>query len=197
MNERLREALRRKIEEHNKLVTLSSLGSFIAVVLMWVALYFVGYWLCTFFGTVVKGVDATLPQQYPRGFAIAVAVWLLVGWIARRAGFFRVSRTEQGALVSIFELLLSPTRATFGMIDNMRNSVRLSDEELIAATDFLVRLVRAGKLAEHAAGAEFAPAVDQTKILLGLQLLNLVYLRKGESASWITPSDPQRLLRFL
>lgn len=197
MNERLREALRRKIESHNHLVWISSISSAFAVALMWVALYFISHWLLVFGSTVVKGLDATMPQNFNRGFAIAAVGLLVAGWIARRLGLNQRLRDERSAGLVLVDLCLLPARATFGTIQNFRNHIRLSEDDLCAATDFLVRVVRAGKLAITAAPVEIPDDAARDRVLHALQLLDLIYRRKGDPADFFAVADPQRLVPFL
>lgn len=197
MNERLRDALRRTIRRHNELVWLSSLTSAVIVCFMWAGIYFISRWLIIFFSTVVKGLDAVIPQHFDRGFFIVVAIWMIVGWIARQRGFFRTLRSESSSSLTLLELLLTPPRATFGALQNIRNRIRLSEEDLVVATDFLVRVVRAGKMATTNVPVELPDDTSRDKIILALQLLDLIYLRKVDDITWYSVANPQRLLRFL
>lgn len=197
MNDRLREALRRKIAAHNRLVALSSICSVFAVAAMWVFLYFAVQWALAMSATVVKGVDAVMPGDFRRTFAIFAVALLSAGWLARRFGLYRRLREDRSAGLVMLELLLLPARATFASLSNVRNHIRLSEDDLQAATDLLVRIVRAGKLRATAVPVEIPGDSSRERVLFALQLLELIYLRQGAPADFYAVADPQQLLRFL
>jgi hypothetical protein len=197
VNERLREALRRKIAAHNQLVRFTTVWSATAVALMWCAIYFIARWLTIFGATAVKGLEATMPSRFDRNFGYVVLGWLIVGWIARQSGFFHRARVEKTAGIMLIELFLAPTRVTFGTLQNIRNTIHFTEEELISATDLLVRIVRAGKLRTTAVPVELPEQASRDRVVHGLQLLNLIYLRDTDEDSWYVVADPQRLLAFL
>lgn len=197
MNDRLREALRRKIDAHNRLVMLSSICSVFAVAAMWIFLYFAVQWALAMSATVMKGVDAVMPQDFRRTFALFAAGLLGAGWLARRFGFYRRVREDRSAGVVLLEMLLLPARATFAALGNLRNRLRLDEDDLQAATDLLVRIVRAGKLPATAVPVEIPGDSARERVLFALQLLELIYLRQGAPDDFYAVADPQRLVRFL
>lgn len=197
MNERLREALRRKIAAHNRLVIISSVSSVLGVIVMWAGFYFITRWAAVFSSTVVKGVEATMPERFDRAFVVIAVALLAVGWIARRAGFHQHLREEKGIGTLLIEIALLPARATFGTLQNLQNHIRFSEDELIAATDLLVRIVRAGRIAETAMPIEIPDEASRDRVLHALQLLDLIYLRRSDTEACYSVADPQRLLRFL
>jgi uncharacterized membrane protein len=197
VNERLREALRRKIAAHNRLVRLSTVASAIAVVFMWGAIYFVARWLVIFSSTVVKGIDATMPRRFERHFAMILGVWLMLGWVARKFRYFEKLRSEQTAGHVLVELLLAPPRATFAVVQNISNRIAFSEDDLIVATDFLAKVGRAGKIRLTAATFDLPDEKQRGRVTTALQLLDLIYLRRKEDEAWYAVSNPQKLLAFL
>jgi hypothetical protein len=197
VNERLREALRRKIAQHNRLVTLSTLAFGTAVVAMWCGLYFVVWWLTVLGATVVEGLEAEVPRGFHRIASLSFVAWLIAGWIARARGFFERPRTESSSGAAFLEVLLTPPRATFAVLQNIRNRIRFNEEDLIAATDFLVRVVRSGKLPVSAVPVELPDESRRDRVLTGLQLLDLVYIRKKGQEAWVAVCHPQRLIKFV
>jgi len=197
VNERLRAALHRKIAAHNRLVTLTALSSSVAVILMWVVLYFLTHWFFTMLSTVVKGVEAEVPQRIDRTFALAVIIEFGAYFLARRSGFYHRLRDERGLLSTGLELCLIPARATVGTVLNFRNRIRFTEEDLVSATDFLVRVVRAGKLPASAVPVEIPNEVSRERVLHALLLLNLIYIRQGKEENYYSVADPQRLVPFL
>ena len=197
MNERLREALRRKLAAHNRLVCLSTLCATLGVATMWAGLYFAMRWMAVLGASVVKGVDATMPARVDQAFAATTLALLTAGWFARRAGFFQRVREERGAGLMMLELALLPARATWGTLDNARSFLRLDDDDLRTASDLLVRIVRAGKLAATALPQEFSRDGQRERVVHALALMELIYLRESDAGAVYSVADPQRLLRFL
>lgn len=197
MNERLREALRRKIAEHNRLVRLSTIAGGVAIVLMWGAIYCTSWWLTVLGATAAQGLEAEAPREFDRIIAVLFGAWVIAGWIARRFKFFDPRRLDSSAAAKVLELLLTPPRATFAVLQNVRNGVRFNHDDLIAATDFLVRVVRCGKLPLTAVPVELPDENRRARVMNGLQLLDLIYLRKKDELVWVAVSHPQRLIKFL
>jgi hypothetical protein len=197
VNERLRNALHRKIGAHNRLVWITSIWGVTGAVAMWVAIYFLVYWLAVVFASVAKGLDAESPQHIGRIFGIVAAVLLIGGGIARRLGFHRQLHDERGFGMVLLEVAIIPARVTFAAVQNFRNHVRLNEDELIAATDLLVRIVRAGKIADTAMPQDLPDDAQREHVLYVLQLLDLIYLRQTDQGIFYSVADPQRLVPFL
>lgn len=197
MNERLREALRRQIAAHNRLVSLSIVWSVLGVALMWAALYFVARWLAVLGATVVKGVDAIMPERFDQVFGIAALALIVAGVVARRLGFHRRLREEKSVGFTLIELCLLPASATLATVENLGNHIRLSGDDLQTAADFLTRVVRAGRLATTSIPLELPEERSRDRVLRALELLDLIYLRHAGPTVHYAVADPQRLLRFL
>lgn len=196
MNERLREALRRKIAAFNRFNGIVAVSSTAAVLLLWGAIYFAGRWLLTLLSTIIKGIEATGPSHYDRWFWPIFVLWLVAGAVAWRSSFWRV-RESKSALHVLAELVLLPTRATFGVLESWSRRITLDESQLIQATDFLVKVVRAGKFAEDSALAEFSEEKSRERVLRALQVLDLIYRRETKEQGWYAVANPQRLLAFL
>ena len=196
MNERLREALLRKIAAHNRFTTIVALSSTAAILLLWGSIYFVGRWLLTLLSTIVKGIEAAGPQHYDLWFWPILGAWLLAGGIAWWRGFWRL-REEKGGLLTVLEVVLTPTRATFGAVESWGRRIRVDENQLIQATDFLVKVVRAGKFAEESVPAELPDEKSRERVLRALQVLDLIYYRAANETGWYAVANPQRLLAFL
>ncbi len=197
MNERLRHALHRKVGSHNRLVWITSLWGIVGAAAMWTLIYFLVGWFAVVYASVAKGLDAEMPHQIGRIFGIVAGVLLVGGWLARRLGVHQRMRDERGLGVLLLEVAMIPSRLTFGALQNFRNHVRLDEDELIAATDLLVRIVRAGKVADTALPQDLPDEAQREHILYVLQILGLIYLRKIDRAYFYSVADPQRLVPFL
>jgi hypothetical protein len=196
-NDRLRQALRRKIEKHNRFLSISSALAAAGVVFMWVVIYFLAQWITVFARTLKAGVDATPPRNFPSAFLVVAAVWMAAGvvdWLVARRD---PPRIERGIFRTILDVLLFPPRATFGVFRGFGKKAALSEDELQTAADFLARRARFGEIALSRIDAELPDEALRGKILDNLKALELVYRREGKHDDFITPTDPQKVLQFL
>jgi hypothetical protein len=198
VNDRLRAALGRRIDSHNKLVKLSTLWSALLVIAMWLVIYFFVQWVLLFLASAARGTEGDLPAHFRRFFFIGVAVWFGVYWFMRwREG--ATLADDKGVRGTFADFILLPPRATIGAARNLDNLVRLSSDEIDAAAAFLERLVRAGKLPASSLPVEL-PGEDEPRdrVLAALQLMDLIYIRRPKHGDeLVVPSNPQRLLAFL
>jgi hypothetical protein len=198
VNDRLRAALARRIASHNKLVRATTAGGILAIIVMWLAIYFIAQWLLLFLASAVRGTEAGLPVHFRGWFLAGVALWFGVFWFTRwRSG--PPPATEKGISGTFADFLLLPPRMTLGVARNLDNLVKLEPHEIDAASLFLARLVRAGKIPVASLPVEL-PGEDAPRdhLIGALRLLDLVYIRQPkDGAACIVPSNPQKLLAFL
>lgn len=197
MNSRLKEALRRKIDGHNRLVRLSTIGAVLGVILMWVFLYFVANWLPVFFLTIVKGLDAEVPANLHRWILLVFALWLLAGLIDRAIRAGRAESLNPPAFSSALGFLLLPPRATFSIWDNLRNRIGLSEHELDLASDFLERLYRHGKMQVQSIPVELPAEDSRERILTALRLTDLVRELEVRKTDFLALANPERVAAFV
>ena len=196
MNERLREALRRKIARHNKFVRLYALWSGFLILGMWIAIYLVSRWALILSRTIVQGVDAEPPNRFGWGFFLFVGLWFVAAWFEqkRQPAYLR---SNDRTLAEIFlELALFPPRATLSTIRHAGERVTLQESELVMATDLLERIGRAGKIPIQAAEF-FHPEAHHQNLCDALQTLDLVQVRRVKGEEFFIITDPQRLAAFL
>ncbi|HET6406291.1 MAG TPA: hypothetical protein VFG14_00285 [Chthoniobacteraceae bacterium] len=197
MNSRLKEALRRKIDAHNRLVQLSTIGTALGVFVMWAALYFVGNWLPLFFITIVKGVDAEAPAKLPRYVLVALLVWMVVGMIDRLLRTPDERVRESSPLDATIRLLLLPPRATFAVLDNHRNRVQLNAIELEQASGFVEHLYRVGKIQMQSVPVELPGDKERERILTALRLTEMIREREINKTDFLALTHPERVAKFL
>ena len=197
MNERLREALRRKIARHNKFVRLYGVWSGFLLLCMWAGIYFVSRWAVIFVRTISQGVDAEMPTHFGSGFLGFVVVWFAAGWMEQsRQPSYLVSNDR--TLMEIFlEVALFPPRATLSAIHHVTQRVSLQEPELEWATTVLERAGRAGKLPLDTVEEVFPEGADQERVLDALRTLDLVCVRRIKGEDYLAVTDPQRLTAFL
>jgi hypothetical protein len=197
VNSRLKEALRRKIDGHNRLVRLSTVGTVLGVFVMWAILYFVGNWLPVLFITVVKGVDAEIPPKLNQWVLLVFAIWLFVGMIDRVVRRRRPESLDQPAGASIIGMLMLPPRVTYSILDNVRNRIGLNEHELELASDFLERLYWNGKMQMQSIPVELPAEDSRERILSALRLIDLVRELEVRKTDFLALANPERVKAFV
>ena len=197
MNQRLKEALRRKIASHNRLVRLSTIGAVLGVAIMWGFLYFLANWLPVFFVTIVKGVDAEVPANLHRSILVFFTFWMLVGLIDRLVRARRAESLNATPMESALGTLLIPPRVTFSIWDNVRNRIWLSEYELEHASDFLERLYARGKMQMQSVPVELPDEHSRERILTALRLTDLVRELEVKKTDYLALTHPERVAAFV
>lgn len=197
MNSRLKEALRRKISGHNRLVRLSTIGTFFGVIAMWAVLYFIGNWLPVLFMTIVKGLDAEVPPNLHRWILLVFAIWLLAGWIDRMIRSRRTEPVSPDGFSSAIGFVLLPPRVTFSILDNARNRIGLNEQELDLASEFLERLYWHGKMQVQSVPVELPGEDSRERILSALRLTELVRELEVRKTDFLALAHPERVKAFV
>jgi hypothetical protein len=197
VNFRLKEALRRKVTAHNRLVRLSTWGAALGVILMWGFLYFVANWLPLLFLTIVKGVDAEIPPNLHRWILLIFVVWIVVGLIDRLVRKSEPNPSESSAAATTFKFLMLPPRATFAVWENSRNSIALSEHELEIASNFIERLFRIGKLEVQSIPVELPADDSRDRILTALRTTQLIREREIQKTTFLALTHPERVAEFV
>jgi hypothetical protein len=197
LNFRLKEALRRKVTAHNRLVKLSTFGAALGVILMWAFLYFVGNWLPLLFLTIVKGLDAEVPPNLHRWILLIFVLWIVVGLIDRLVRKSGPHPSESSGVAATFKFLMLPPRATFAVWENSRNSIDLSEHDLEIASKFIERLYQIGKLEVQSVPVELPADDSRDRILTALRTTQLIREREIQKTSFLALTHPERVAEFV
>jgi hypothetical protein len=197
VNYRLKEALRRKIDGHNRLVLLSTIGGALGVVLMWAMIYFVANWLPLFFLTIVKGLEAEAPKNLTRIVLLGMMLWMVIGWFDRHLSTGDVGMGEISPAALAFKILLLPPRATFGVWDNLHNRLELKEPELEEASGFIEHLYRAGKIQVQAVAVELPDDSTRDRILTTLRSTELIRKLEVNKTDFLALKHPERVAAFV
>jgi hypothetical protein len=197
VNSRLKEALRRKIAGHNRLVILSTLGGILGVIIMWGLLYLLANWLPLFFLTIVRGLDAEMPANLHRWVLFIFVIWIAAGWLLGKMTAEKTAAPEESAPSIAFRLLMLPPRATLAVWENFRNRIELSEYDLELASDFLERLYRLGKLQMHSVPVELPEDESRDRILTALRSTELIREREIQKMSFLALTHPERIAAFV
>jgi hypothetical protein len=197
VNHRLKEALRRKIDGHNRLVLLSTVGGALGVVIMWSIIYFVANWLPLFFLTIFKGLEAEAPKNLTRIVILGMIVWMVIGWFDRHLRTADAGMGEISPLALAFKIFLLPPRATFGVWDNLHNRIGLNEPELEVASGFIERLYHIGKIQIQSVPIELPDDSTRERILTTLQSTELIRKVETNRTDFLALAHPERVAAFV
>jgi len=197
VNERLKEALRRKIERHNKFIRLFAVWSGFLIAGMWAGIYFFSRWAILFGRTIAQGTEAEMPKPLGWGFLLFVGIWLAAGWVERKAEPGYLRSNDRSLIEVLLEIALFPPRATFAAFRHLHQRVALAESELEWAATLLNHVGRAGKLPVEAVSDLFPLESDAQRLTETLKTLDLVYIRRVKDEEFLVVADPERLAVFL
>ena len=180
------EWLRRRFAEHNRLVVLLAVLTLLVTAGIWYLLFALLYWLAFLFASVVHGMDARPPDALPALFIYSAGLLLLLTWLARRRLDNERPKDEKTPWEIAMEFLIAVPRATLAVWGNLSAWQRLDERELGLAAELLAWLIEEGRVPLHRVPLEIPEPRDRMRILLALQLLEVISLRQGEDAVWLT-----------
>lgn len=178
--------LRARFAAHNRRVALLVLFTLMAAGGMWAGVYLVLYWLVILALSVVRGVDATPPASLPALYFYAAAFLVFACWVARRISPHPVPRDKLSIGGTLLDLLLALPRATLEIWGNLSAWQRLTDAELELASAFLARVARERRVLLQSVPVDIPDRDARMKILLALQLVELLQVRRNENTTWLS-----------
>ena len=179
--------LRSHFRRHNREVLLLVFLTICGVVVLWSACYAVFYWLSILFLSVAQGLDAKPPERFPSFFLAGAGSLLLATWCLRWFSRSAVLRDEKSTFEISTDFVLAIPRATLAIWGNLRALQSLDDSELAIAAAFLERAVRERGIPAYRLPLEIPEAAAQMKIILGLQLVELIAQRRRGDEMWLVP----------
>ncbi len=180
------EWLRGRLAEHNRLVVLLAVLTLLVVAAVWYLLFAVLYWLAFLFASVARGMDGHPPDALPAFFIYSAGLLLLLTWMARRRLDNERLKDEKTAGEIALEFVLAVPRATLAMWGNFSAWQRLDERELELAAELVERIVDEERVPLHEVPRDIPDAGDRAKILMALQLIDVLNVRQGEDAVWLT-----------
>ena len=178
--------LRRRFAEHNRLVLLVAVLTLLVTAGLWYLLFAALYWLTFLFASVAHGVDARPPDALPALFIYSAGVLLLLTWLARERLENQVPRDEKKPWEIAGEFLLAVPRATLAVWGNVSAWQRLDVRELELAADFVVLLESERRVPLHQVALHLPHARDRMRILLALQLIELLRVTQSDGTVWLS-----------
>ena len=180
------EWLRGRFAEHNRLVILLAALTLLVTAGVWYLLFAVLYWLTFLFGSVVRGMDARPPDALPAFFIYSAGLLLLLTWFARKRLDNAMPKDEKTPGEIAMEFLLAVPRATLALWGNVSAWQKLDERELGLAAELIERIVDEERVPLHEVPVDIPDPRDRERILTALQLIDVLNVRQGEDAVWLT-----------
>lgn len=180
------EWLRGRFAEHNRLVILLVALTLLVTAGVWYLLFAALYWLTFLFASVVRGMDARPPDALPAFFIYSAGLLLLLTWFARKRLDNEMPKDEKTPAEIAMEFLLAMPRATLALWGNVSAWQKLDERELGLAAELIERIVDEERVPLHEVPVEIPDPRDRTRILTALQLIDVLNVRQGEDAVWLT-----------
>lgn len=173
------ERLRAHLHRHNRFVLALTIATFCISASLWVALYFVIWWLYLLGGTAIRPFDFH-PVSGPliRGFVATVVLFCAIAWNLRLSRLNDAVRDHKGIAENALNVLLAVPRLTLSMFGTGAAAARLDNTELSHAWQILRRMnesdtpILVSELPINIPDSEM-----RYKILTALQLAALIEIR--------------------
>ncbi len=188
--------LRRRFAQHNRLVALVAVLTFLVAAALWYLLFAILYWLALIVTGVSRGMDARPPEILPAIFIYAAGLLLLITWIAGALFPERPPKDKKSPFEIAAEFVLAVPRATLAVWGNLSAWQRLDRHEIEMAAEFLERLAAEGRVPLHEVPLDIPDRKTRLRILLALQLVEVLNVRQGEGTVWLSlPSNGELTVR--
>lgn len=178
-------ALRAHFFHHNLTALALAALSLAGAVVFWGLLYLGAYWL-TLLASSMGGVDAEMPAHFSLVFvAGAGALSLLAAWLRWRSPHERVP-DHQPLWRILIDLLLAVPRMTFAAWGNAAACCFLTETEMTLAWRLLQKIAAERKIDVQHVAVEIPDARARDKIVMALQIADLVYMKKTDEGFFLT-----------
>ena len=147
--------------------------------------YAVLYWLTLLFATVSRGIDATLPEMVPTLFIYSAGLLLLLTWAAHRRRKSDLPRDHMSRSPIALDIVLAVPRATLAVWTNLTAWQNLSANEIALAAELLLQLEQERRIPMHRVPLEIPDDTTRSRVLLALQITELLRLQHTEEMTWL------------
>ena len=178
--------LRRRFAQHNRLVALVAVLTLLVAAALWYLLFAILYWLALIVTGMSHGMDARPPEILPAIFIYAAGGLLLVTWIAGTLFPERPPKDKKSPFEIAAEFVLAVPRATLAVWGNLSAWQRLDRREVETAAEFLERLASEGRIPLHEVPLDIPDRKTRTRILLALQLVEVLNVRHSDGTVWLS-----------
>jgi hypothetical protein len=187
--------LREHFTGHNLRVALLAVLTVVAAIILWLLLHGVAKWLTLLFATAIGGLGSTMPRSFEPGFWIAAAVLLTIAWIDRSLRPDDRPRDHKSFGEIVMEFVLLVPRVTLSLWSTLSAWQHLNAQELQLASDLVDHLAAEGRLRLQSLPLEIPQADTRFKILLALQMVQVIDVRREDRELWVrlSPLRPSAL----
>jgi hypothetical protein len=165
------------------LVGLTVLGA----AALWGLIYVGVYWVTLIFLAATRGMDAQPPELLPALFIYTAALLVAVAWLWRDLIPDRGVPDKKPAWEHALDLLLAVPRATLAVWGSLRAWQSLSAPELELAADLLERIEEERRIPVYRLPLEIPDRGMRRRIVLGLQWVQLVDVRRYREELCVLP----------
>ena len=188
--------LRRRFAEHNRLVVLVAILTLLVAAALWYLLFAAFYLLALVFTSAAHGTDARSPDILPALFIYAAGMLVLLTWLAQSRFANAPLKDKKSPLEIAAEFLLAVPRATLAVWGNLSAWQSLDRHEIELAAEFLERLESERRIPLHAVPLDIPDSQMRMRILLALQLIEVLNVKQSEGTVWLSiPSKGELVAR--
>lgn len=189
MAEAVPDAVRATFARHNRRALFLGVLTIVFLVAFWGVVYFFLYAATLVFLTATRGVEAQMPPHFAQLFATSAVLFLVLGLVAHQLNPRPVVRDHKSALEIVGEFLLAIPRATLAAWGNFRAYQFLDEHEMALAWQLLQKIEREKRVSLHHVPVEIADSRLREKVLIALQLVELIDFRKSDNELWLVLRD--------
>ncbi len=175
-------ALWRHFAAHNRHVVFLSLAALAGALAFWALLYGFLYWVVLLFSSAAGGLGARMPLLFTKGFVASAVLLCVLVFIAQHVGPRRQLPRDHKRLVEhLADIILMVPRMTLFVWSALSAYQFLNRREMRLAWRLLQRIEEERKVSVSSVPLDIPSPRMQEKILVALQLVELIDVHKGEN----------------
>lgn len=178
--------LRAHLVRHNLRVIGLAFVTMTMAVALWILLYWLACWIILLVSSVAGNSEAGIPRAFLRWFIALALVSMAWVWLCRRFLPHERPRDKKPPLEIASEFLFAIPRITLSMFSTISAWRRLSDAEFEQAASFIHRLADERRMPLPSVPQEIPDARAREKILLTLQIMQIIDLQKRDRDWFVT-----------
>ncbi len=174
-------------QRHNREVLLLVVLTLLGTAALWGLIYVGIYWLTLVFFAATRSLDSQPPESLPALFIYTAALLVAVAWLWRVINPERGVPDKKASWELAMDLLLAAPRATLAVWGSLRAWQSLSAPELEVAAELLERVEAEGGIPVYRLPLEIPQRGTRQRIVLGLQWVQLVDVRRYREELCVMP----------
>ncbi|MEA3188491.1 MAG: hypothetical protein QOD99_2321 [Chthoniobacter sp.] len=170
--------LRRHFARHNRRVIGLALATAVAALAFWGLIYLVLYWLLLLAISVAHPANAHIPLNFTHIFFASALVLCALGWVGQRLAPNEMPRDKKSPFEIALDFFLAVPRMTLAIWGNLRALQFLTNHECRLAQRLLEAIASTERFGFHQVPLEIPDERTREKILLALQISELIEIRQ-------------------